>query len=78
MINEHDPRYSLVQDIIEGDAGTQDFAAARLSEIDRLVQSAEDIAETLTRTLIPEDLRAAGYRFLFDTTPVPVLQEDDS
>lgn len=75
-IPEHDPRYSLVQDMIEGDARTQDAAAARLSRIDLLVQQAEDLAESLTLKLVPEELRAAGYRFAFDTTPIPIKQED--
>jgi hypothetical protein len=75
-IREHDPRYSLVQDMIEGDAARQDAAAVKLQRIDRLVQNAEDVAAQLTEKLIPDDLRAAGYRFVFDTTPIPVTRED--
>lgn len=74
-INEGDPRYSLVQDMLEGDAACQDAAALRLKRIDQLVQDAQDLAEHLTKTVIPEDLQAAGYRFTFETTPVLFIRD---
>ncbi len=78
MISEGDPRYNLLQDMIEGDPRMQDAAALRLRTIDKLVQDAEDVAESLTKALVPEDLRAAGYRFMFDTTPIPFKAEEGS
>jgi len=75
-IKDGDPRYNLVQEILEGDARAQDAAALRLRTMDKLVQDAQDVAESLTQELIPEELRAAGYRFVFDTTPIPIKEED--
>lgn len=75
-IKGNDPRHNLIQEILEGDARMQDVAAARLRGIDELVRNAEAVAADLTQTLIPEDLRAAGYRFAFETTPIPITKED--
>lgn len=75
MISEGDPRYSLVQDMLEGDAARQDAAAERLARIDKLIRDAENLAEHLTEMLVPKELRSAGYRFVFDTTPIPVQKE---
>lgn len=77
-IREGDPRYNLVQEILEGDARMQDAAALRLSTVDKLIQDAQDVAESLTKALVPEDLRAAGYRFVFDTTPMSFKAEEGS
>lgn len=74
-INEGDPRYSLTQDMIEGDAARQNAAAVKLKVIDKLIQDAQDLAAHLTKTLIPEDLQAAGYRFEFSTTPILFIRE---
>jgi hypothetical protein len=71
-IKDGDPRYSLAQDLIEGDAETQSAAVARLDKINLLIKNGEEVADHLTTLLIPEDLRAAGYRFTFDTTPISV------
>lgn len=68
-IKDGDPRYNLTQDLIEGDRATHDAAALRLDEINDLIKDAGAAAEELTRLFIPEDLRVAGYRFVFDTTP---------
>lgn len=68
-IKNGDPRYNLTQDLIEGDRATQEAAALRLDEINDLIKDAEAAAEELTRLFIPDDLREAGYRFVFDTTP---------
>ena len=75
-IKDGDPRYNLVQEILEGDAHMQDAAALRLRTIDKLIQDAQDVADQLTQSLVPEELRAAGYRFVFDTTPIPIKEED--
>jgi hypothetical protein len=75
MISEGDPRYNLVQEILEGDGRAQDAAFLRLHEIDKLIQDAQDLAESLTKTLVPENLREIGYRFVFDTTPLPIKKE---
>jgi hypothetical protein len=40
-----------------------------------LVEKAEEIAASLTERLVPEDLQRAGFRFVFDTTPLSVLSE---
>lgn len=67
MIRGGDPRYNLVQDLIEGDALRQDRAQ-------RLLDLANEAADRLTGQL-PEELRALGFRFAFDTTPLSVLRE---
>lgn len=71
MIHEGDPRYSLCQDLIEGDGPTQDAASARLVEINALVQQAQDVAEALTWALLPQELIDAGYHFAFETSLCP-------
>ncbi len=40
-----------------------------------LVETAEELAASMTQKLIPEDLQRAGFRFVFDTTPLSVLSE---
>lgn len=76
MIHEGDPRYSLCQDILEGDSRAQDAAFAQLTAIDKLVQRAEDVVAELNESFLPEDLRAAGYRFVFETTPIPIKEKE--
>lgn len=43
------------------------------AEIRRLTEAGQRIAEYLTTTL-PEDMRTTGYRFVFDTAPLPLLK----
>jgi hypothetical protein len=40
-----------------------------------LIEHAEDIAQSLTELLVPEDLQRLGFRFVLDTTPLSVLSE---
>lgn len=48
----------------------------RLDHAD-LMQKAVELADQLTETLLPEELRAAGFRFWFDTTPIPMTKENE-
>ena len=40
-----------------------------------LIERAEEVADYMTRKLVPEALQRLGFRFAFDTTPLPVLSE---
>jgi len=73
VVREGDPRMNLLQDLIEGDGPRQD----RASRILDLIETANRLADHMTRAVMPEELRALGYRFEFNARPLPVLKIND-
>lgn len=68
VIKEGDPRYDQIQDLVKYNEARQEAAVRQLE----LIGQAQDVASTLTDLVIPDELRALGYRFAFAVDPEEV------